>query len=712
MNILKLQDGLKNLSDEQLAQEMRLPSGSTPQYLIMTEMQRREKMRAEFSGSEPPKTTMAEEMSGEAPSPQGGMPPGGQDANAQGLMGISGQPQQIDGMTALPPQAMAVGGAVQFGNPFAGAQMGSAPSSTGYAPIQRYTYTAPPPPPAPDYTSMLRGLGFNPRGTARPAKPPVVQKPPVGTAVPVRGRPAQNRGPIRRASDGGPIYMFDGQEVPGLPDLPVLGGPETSDYEDWRLSGGAPNLDAIRMMPPKQAKAAIEALQKKSRIVPFSAPGNPNLESEYRDILAREYKRAEVQEKLGAVDTPLFGSVFTPKGQVDRKAQEIAALEAERGRLGRYTPPSPYSPAMTASERANRAAERGFSPPSSQQGQTAAPDAAAPETPAQFDPGANAPELPLGGLMPPSTDYASLNMPTDRSAAPPSASVSGLPSLPNLRPSGGGIASLPKPEKDSSYEDYMKQANALLAEAGGDPAADKDRSFNNALMKLGLGMAASKNQSILGAAAEGGIPALEQYTSDEAQRRKDARAMAGDKLAVLGAGTQMRQSAEKDYRDQINKAEELRQRGMESEAKMLEAEATAKFRMAELGIRGSELVSAREERDLTRAYQDRVLQATIDNNKATLEKDPEAVRTLKAEYGDKWTLALEAETLRDNLGKYRDLAQTNLNAAEIEKGRQFTGLAEAAAKRLEEVMKKLYGSDSSNTGTQIRRVDANGNPIQ
>ena len=684
MNILKLQDGLKNLSDEQLAQEMRLPSGSTPQYLIMTEMQRREKMRAEFSGSEPPKTTMAEEMSGEAPPPQGGMPPGGQDANAQGLMGmpdetmagnamrarISGQPQQIDGMTALPPQAMAVGGAVQFGNPFAGAQMGSAPSSTGYAPIQRYTYTAPPPPPAPDYTSMLRGLGFNPRGAARPAKPPVVQKPPVGTAVPVRGRPAQNRGPIRRAADGGPIYAADGLFT-GFDDGP------TNQMSDYDLQRAASSSDP---------ELRITALDEMKRRNSMSVAGRLDAQlgrggKQAIDLLgsgAELYYRAPGRLLAGVAN-----NVGDAVSYLAGKGTQLApSYVSERGNGQVPTPPDI----------------------------SAIPEVS--DAPAQAAPGANAPELPLGGLVPPSTDYASLNMPTDRSAAPPSASVSGLPSLPNLRPSGGGIASLPKPEKDSSYEDYMKQANALLAEAGGDPAADKDRSFNNALMKLGLGMAASKNQSILGAAAEGGIPALEQYTSDEAQRRKDARAMAGDKLTVLGSGMQMRQSAEKDYRDQINKAEELRQRGMESEARMLEAEATSRFRMAELGIRGAELESARQDRLSDRDLKNQTLAEAIRSNKANEEKLPETVRAAQAQYGDKWQVALKAQSYQDNLEKYTASYKAALANSSLEDAKYFKEKMDTTISNLERAMNELYGSDSSNTGTQIRRVDANGNPIQ
>ena len=88
------------------------------------------------------------------------------------------------------------------------------------------------------------------------------------------------------------------------------------------------------------------------------------------------------------------------------------------------------------------------------------------------------------------------------------------------------------------------------------------------------------------------------------------------------------------------------------------------------------------------------------------------MRTLKAQHGDKWTIALEVQTLQDNLTEYKGLAQANFTANQIQEGARYNTLAEAAAKRLEDAMNRLYGSDSSNTGTQIRRVDANGNPIQ
>ena len=38
MNILQLQDDLKNFSEEQLVNEMRRPSGTAPQYLVLSEI--------------------------------------------------------------------------------------------------------------------------------------------------------------------------------------------------------------------------------------------------------------------------------------------------------------------------------------------------------------------------------------------------------------------------------------------------------------------------------------------------------------------------------------------------------------------------------------------------------------------------------------------------------------------------------------------------
>ena len=74
MNIVKLQNDLKDLSDQQLMGSMQ--SGSAPQYLVLAEMQRRKKLRDEASTPNEPQAqgTVADEiMGGIAAIPMGSM---------------------------------------------------------------------------------------------------------------------------------------------------------------------------------------------------------------------------------------------------------------------------------------------------------------------------------------------------------------------------------------------------------------------------------------------------------------------------------------------------------------------------------------------------------------------------------------------------------------------------------------------------------------
>ena len=88
MNILQMEDMVKGLPDQLLMQEAQMPSGRIPQFLALSEVQRRKEMRDRFQ--QPPQATVAEQIlqSGIASAmpqqpPQGGMappqgpPPGG-----------------------------------------------------------------------------------------------------------------------------------------------------------------------------------------------------------------------------------------------------------------------------------------------------------------------------------------------------------------------------------------------------------------------------------------------------------------------------------------------------------------------------------------------------------------------------------------------------------------------------------------------------------
>lgn len=62
MNILQQQDALKNFSKDQLVNEMQRPSGQLPQFLVLSELKRRQKMEMDYKAMENmPTSTVAED---------------------------------------------------------------------------------------------------------------------------------------------------------------------------------------------------------------------------------------------------------------------------------------------------------------------------------------------------------------------------------------------------------------------------------------------------------------------------------------------------------------------------------------------------------------------------------------------------------------------------------------------------------------------------
>ena len=53
MNILQLEDQIKGLPDQQLMQEAKAPTGQMPQYLLISEVQRRADMRKRYEAQQP-----------------------------------------------------------------------------------------------------------------------------------------------------------------------------------------------------------------------------------------------------------------------------------------------------------------------------------------------------------------------------------------------------------------------------------------------------------------------------------------------------------------------------------------------------------------------------------------------------------------------------------------------------------------------------------
>ena len=74
MNIIELQDSLKDLPDSALMREMQMPSGSAPQFLVLSELKRRKRMRDEFQRQQNmDMPTVAEEVVTAAGMPQQGI---------------------------------------------------------------------------------------------------------------------------------------------------------------------------------------------------------------------------------------------------------------------------------------------------------------------------------------------------------------------------------------------------------------------------------------------------------------------------------------------------------------------------------------------------------------------------------------------------------------------------------------------------------------
>lgn len=127
MNILDIQDKLKGLSQDQLAQEMQSPSGQVPQFLVLGEMSRRQAMRQSMQQQNAGSQTVAQELLSGAGVPSEGMSDMAQSMAPQSSIaqntGIGSLPQEAPppetgGIAGLAPQAdqpvgMFAGGPVQ-----------------------------------------------------------------------------------------------------------------------------------------------------------------------------------------------------------------------------------------------------------------------------------------------------------------------------------------------------------------------------------------------------------------------------------------------------------------------------------------------------------------------------------------------------------------------------------------------------------------------
>ena len=121
MNILELEDTLKGIPDEVLMQEAQQPSGSAPQYLVISEIQRRSDMRERYaSEQEQPQNTISDQIVNKGIASLGGSSAPSPSMNMQQPMAAA-QPmtppmtqQMMPEQPMAPTQMMNVGGEVML----------------------------------------------------------------------------------------------------------------------------------------------------------------------------------------------------------------------------------------------------------------------------------------------------------------------------------------------------------------------------------------------------------------------------------------------------------------------------------------------------------------------------------------------------------------------------------------------------------------------
>lgn len=124
MNMLDIQDKLKGLSEQQLVQEMQMPSGSAPQFLVLSEITRRKRMRDSMQ-QQPDNTTVAQEAVAAAGVPQGGI--------ADMARALAPKTDMTQNTGAMPVQGMYGGGYVQKMQPGGLVALQRNPAALAYA---------------------------------------------------------------------------------------------------------------------------------------------------------------------------------------------------------------------------------------------------------------------------------------------------------------------------------------------------------------------------------------------------------------------------------------------------------------------------------------------------------------------------------------------------------------------------------------------------
>jgi len=491
MNLVELQDKLKNLSQDQLVQQMQAPTGDIPQFLLLSEITRRKKMESEFEGQKAKDdTTVAEDMMAVSGMPAGfaGQMAGAVAPQTDTAMNDAVAQQQ---MAPAPTQGMAEGGivALQEGGPVS--HRPRLVVSGGKQFIEM-----------PDGSLVEPGmLGFAESGMA-------------GAGMPDLATPE----PMARSDSANPSYREDRMELerpPSAPQLdflaPRLGSPDAAPtMPSAGQRGVVPSIGQTEAIPPAMDFGSRAPLLDQFATVPpgaigsiSGAPAAPAAAFEENFGQDPASNIATIGPQPEAEMPPVQGPPVAPPAR-DPAQAELDALIAGTPRT---QGPRPFDNLFSSIAEGGRAVIENFREP---------------EGP--LDPN-------LGYMMgtespSPTPEIVVQDTQDDTTRPQPRPTEEQLAATRTPQgpggPSGGGIASMAAAGAGAPTSYEQELLNMLESR---EKRAEQDKWL--ALAQFGLQLMSSDNPTVGGAIGEAGAPAIEALQSSRESYDQDRLGLLG-----------------------------------------------------------------------------------------------------------------------------------------------------------------------------------------
>ena len=536
MNIIDIQNRLKGLSEEQLVQQMQVPTGEIPPFLILSEITRRQKMRSDFEGQRAQgeqESTVAQDAIAAAGLPAGfaGQMAGAMAPRTDPRMNTAAAPAAMPGgagsmPTALPQGAMPT--ALPQGATAAPMTQGAVPvpgmADGGIVALNRGGFVNDGQR-APTFVSGGMRYIVNDQGELIPWGPEGEQ-PPAGFWRPEGGNIGASTIPFGARMGRDPVIDMGLSaipadptaavpplalpadptaavpplalpEAPASPTLPRMGSRgSTSHVPDWPppfmafnqpmgMEADPPPGQTQAPFPPDMPPAQREAYR--------IAAQSPGITGVARDITEQATDLAIARP--GAFLTDRLGRGLSYLGMPGLGATQLATADATRERI-----------AQREADRVARAAQR---------------DVDAAFIDFMADPNPESAALVLPGALPtdPPADPTAPETPDPTAPETPAATAPTAPATPPGG-GGGGIAALAgaAATEPSSFEQEL-----LDMLAARERRAEQDRWLS--LAQFGLGLMSSREPTLGGAIGEAGQPALESLRSGRETAEADRLGM-------------------------------------------------------------------------------------------------------------------------------------------------------------------------------------------